>query len=262
MVKHSKRPVALVLCALAVVASVTWTSNAFAATVFITGTSRGIGLELTRQYAEKGWDVIATCRTPAKADDLKSLASQYTNIVIEKLDVTDDAEIDGLADKYRDVPIDVLINNAGISGGIQSQILGKLDYGMFDQIMAVNVRGPLRITEAFTDHVAASDQRKMITISSSEGSIASVQFPAFYFYRASKSAINMIMYTLKPDLAKKGITIGLIHPGVVDTAMSRGAPIPLLSPEESVSGVIDVIEQYTLETSGTFMQWDGNELPW
>ncbi len=262
MVKRTNRTLALILSAATVAATVTWTSNAFSATVFITGTSRGIGLELTRQYADKGWDVIATCRTPSSAADLKALAAEYSNIVIEELDVTDDAEIDGLAEKYRDVPINVLINNAGINGGIQTQILGKLDYDMFDQIMAINVRGPLRITEAFTDHVAASDQRKMITISSSEGSIASVQFPAFYFYRASKSAINMIMFTLKPDLAKKGVTIGLINPGVVDTEMSRGAPIPLLSPEESVSGVISVIEGYTLETSGTFMQWDGKELPW
>ena len=237
-------------------------STAHAATVFITGSNRGIGLELTRQFASRGWDVIATCRNPQNAAALKSFARDNFNIVIEELDVTDDKEIDDLAEKYRGTPIDLLINNAGINGGMQSQVFGRLDYDMFDRVMAVNVRGPLRITEAFTEHVASSDQKKMVTITSSEGSIASVRFPAFYFYRASKAAVNMIMATVAPDLAKRGIIIGLINPGVVDTDMSRGAPIPLLSPEESVSGIIDIIEGYSLETSGKFMQWDGRELPW
>lgn len=261
MVTHRTRTWVLFACVVVFTGQVL-ASTAHAATVFITGSNRGIGFELTQQFAARGWDVIATCRDPQNADDLKSLVRDNSNVVIEELDVTDDEEIDDLAEKYRGTPIDLLINNAGINGGIQSQIFGRLDYDMFDRIMAVNVRGPLRITEAFTEHVAASDQKKMITITSSEGSIASVRFPAFYFYRASKAAVNMIMATIAPDLARRGIIVGLINPGVVDTDMSRGAPIPLLSPEESVSGMIDVIEDYSPKTSGKFMQWDGRELPW
>ena len=252
--------IVFVLTALA--GSVFLSSPVSADTVFITGTSRGIGLELTRQYAQAGWDVVATCRNPGTAEALQALADGNPNITIEELDVLDHDEIDALAAKYKDTPIDILINNAGINGGVLTQMLGKFDYDMFDLIMATNVKGPLKLTEAFTDHVAASDIKKIITITSSEGSIANVQRPAFFFYRASKAAINMIMATLTPDLARRDIIIGLINPGVVATDMSKGAPIPMLTPEESVRGLINVIDSYTLATSGTFLQWDGQELPW
>jgi len=133
-------------------------------TVLITGSSRGIGLALTRVYAERGWHVIATCRTPSKATDLQSLAGEYENVTIEELDVTDDGEIVSLAEKYTGKPIDILINNAGIPGDRTKQKLGNFDFAVFDQVMAVNVYGPLKMAQAFLNHVEASDQKKIITI--------------------------------------------------------------------------------------------------
>ena len=115
-------------------------------TVLITGSSRGIGYELARQYAERGWGVIATCRTPERATALQLLAQSHSNVVIERLDVTDFTEIDNVAEKYRDVPIDVLINNAGILGDNDKQKFGTFDYSAFDEVMAVNTKGPIRIS--------------------------------------------------------------------------------------------------------------------
>ena len=129
--KKSLSIVALVLAMTPLVAQETRNSSfhavAIAAkppTVLITGSSRGIGFELTKQYAAKGWQVIATCRRPSQADALRGLARQYPHVVVEQLDVTDNAEIETLAAKYRETPIDVLINNAGIFGDRRLQTFG------------------------------------------------------------------------------------------------------------------------------------------
>ena len=141
-------------------------------TVMITGASRGIGLELARQYAALGWGVIATCRTPAGADDLQALAAERPNVIIEELDVTDFAEMDALAARYAGVPIDVLINNAGILGGNDRQKFGSFDYAAFEEVMAVNVVGAVRMVETFVGNVAMSEQKKVMNISSAVGSVS------------------------------------------------------------------------------------------
>ncbi len=129
-------------------------------TVLITGSNRGIGLALARNYAISGWNVIATCRSPERADDLKKLIYDYPNISIERLDVTDLDEIESLAKKYEGIAIDVLINNAGILGDIEAQTFGSLDQLSFEKVMAVNAYGPLKVAEAFSDNVALSEQKK------------------------------------------------------------------------------------------------------
>ena len=93
-------------------------SGAHASTILITGTNRGIGLELVKQYAEKGWDVIATARNPDKADELQALAKKHKKVVVEKLDVSDVKAIETLAAKYKGKPVDILINNAGTLGDV------------------------------------------------------------------------------------------------------------------------------------------------
>jgi NAD(P)-dependent dehydrogenase (short-subunit alcohol dehydrogenase family) len=236
-------------------------------TVLITGSSRGIGLELSRQYAERGWGVIATCRTPAKAVALQELAAGKPGIVIEALDVTDFAQIDALAEKYRGVPIDILINNAGILGGNERQKFGSFDYAAFDDVMAVNTRGPIKMVEAFIDQVALSDQKKIMNMSSAVGSIA-MTFSGQNFYRASKAALNMSMRTISKTLKRsdkpghKEVIIGLINPGVVDTDFARNVPIPMIQADESAAAVITVIDNYTLKQSGSFMSYNGKPLPW
>jgi NAD(P)-dependent dehydrogenase (short-subunit alcohol dehydrogenase family) len=237
-------------------------------TVLITGASRGIGLAIARQYADQGWGVVATCRNPDAAAELQQLAEGNSNVLIEQLDVTDFDEMDALATRYAGVPIDVLINNAGILGGNDRQKFGTFEYDAFNEVMAVNVIGPMRMTEKFLDNVAASEQKKIMNISSVVGSIK-MTFPGQNFYRASKAALNMSMRTIAKELRyskdpqRKQVIVGLIHPGVVATDFAKNVPIPMISPEESAAGVIAVIDTYTsVKQSGDFMSYIGSELPW
>jgi len=236
-------------------------------TVLITGASRGIGLEFTRQYADRGWNIIATARTPQDDELLQALAAQYDNVSIEQLDVTDHAEIDAVAKKLADQPIDILLNNAGISGEMENQIFGKINYDVFDDVMMINVVGPLKMSEAFIDHVAASDMKKIINVTSGEGSIGRVQFPALYFYRSSKSALNMVMVNLARTVKDRGVTVGIIGPGLVRTDFTSylqklNMNLPFQTPEESVNKYIAVIDDYGLEDSGSYLRNTGDTYPW
>lgn len=241
------------------------TSAPFAAetpTVFITGASRGIGLELARQYAERGWHVVATARSPAEAAALTVLAKEHANVTIEVLDVTNFAQIDALASKYKERPIDVLLNNAGISGGEEAGKFGELNYAVYEKVHAVNVVGPLKMAEAFLASVAASEQKKIINITSTQGSIAR-STGGGYFYRSSKAALNMVMRSLSIDLKPRGITVGLVSPGFVRTDFTKGIDLPMMiTPEQSAAAVIKVIDGYDLAKTGTFMRHTGEEAAW
>lgn len=230
-------------------------------TVLITGANRGIGLEFARYYAEKGYDVIATARKPEKAEALQVLANNNKKVTIEALDVTDHAAIDALAKKYADQPIDILLNNAGISGGSDNQKFGSIDYTVYAKVMAVNVFGPLKMAEAFIDNVKASEQKKIIAVSSSMGSIKKT-FGRLFIYRSSKSALNMAYATLAKEQRKK-IIVGLVNPGPTDTDMMKGLnPKMLRSPKLAVKDMARNIEELNFATSGAFLQYDGSTLPW
>jgi NAD(P)-dependent dehydrogenase (short-subunit alcohol dehydrogenase family) len=233
-------------------------------TVLITGANRGIGLEFARRYAVRGWKVIATARNPAAATELNALAAGSQGlVVVERLDVTDLAAVDALATRYAGQPIDVLLNNAGIGGGGDNQIFGKLVYPVFDEVMAVNARGPIKVCEAFLSHVQASRQKKMITVSSSQGSIGSVKMPMLYFYRASKSAVNMLMANLALQLKGRGIIVGLVTPGATDTDFMAGLPKAMLRPVgDAVEGMLRDIDAFTIERTGQFLDTKGGLLPW
>ena len=128
-------------------------------TVLVTGSNRGIGLEFVKQYAARGWTVIATARTPEAATELAAVAAKFSLVRIERLDVLDGAGIQALALKYEGTPIDVLINNAGLLGDLARQSLGALDYSEFQNVMGVNSYGPLAVSDAFRKHVASSRQK-------------------------------------------------------------------------------------------------------
>ncbi len=230
-------------------------------TVLITGASRGIGLEFAHGYAARGWNVIATCRQPETAESLQNLARRQQNFVIEKLDVLDHARIDFLAKQYEGSPIDLLINNAGISGGFENQVFGSINYANYEAVLATNFIAPLKMAEAFIDHVAQSEWKKIINISSMPSSIG-LTSGGQYIDRPSKASLNMVMRTLAMDVAKRGIIVGLVAPGLVDTDLTRELDFPKISTEESVGAVIDLIEAFSIETSGTLIQNTGEELPW
>jgi len=236
-------------------------------TVLITGANRGIGYELARQYAEQGWTVIATARSPRDAADLKKLAAERDNVRIEKLDVTSDRSVRALAARLNGTPIDVLINNAGILGDIDAQKYGSYDFEVYDEIMDVNWKGPMRMVEAFMDNVATSRQKKIMNMSSAVGSIE-MTFPGQVFYRSSKAGLNMAMRTLSkevkrdPDPQRKALIFGMINPGIVDTGFSKKLPIPMITAQESAEKVIAVIESYTPDKSGMFFDYKGTKIPW
>lgn len=233
-----------------------------APTVLITGASRGIGLELARHYAARGWQVIATAREPAAAAALATLAKQHPSVAIEALDVTDPAGIAALAAKYKGRPIDVLLNNAGISGDGEGGDFGQLKFDVYYKVHAVNVIGPLAMAEAFLPNVAASQQKKIISITSTQGSI-SRSTGGGYFYRSSKAALNMVMHSLAIDLKPKGIIVGLVSPGFVRTDFTKGIDLPMMiTAEQSATAVIKVIDGYDLAMTGKFMRHTGEEAAW
>jgi NAD(P)-dependent dehydrogenase (short-subunit alcohol dehydrogenase family) len=239
-------------------------------TVLVTGGNRGLGFEFVRQYAAMGWNVIATARKPEKAEALQALAKQFPGISIEALDVNDLERVDALSEQYKDQPIDVLLNNAGISGSPSSdQLFRRLDYSLFDAYMHTNARGPLKMCEAFLSQVRASQMKRMVAVSSLGGSFAARDSmpPATTFYRASKSALNMLMVNVADSTEKYGITVIMLNPGLVDTQgvltdmnekMNMGLNLTLK--EDSIAGMINVIDTTGIENTGLIYQWTGDPL--
>ena len=239
-------------------------------TVLITGSNRGIGLALAQNYAEQGWNVIATCRKPKKATDLMSLRENFSNVNIEELDVTSEEQINALAKKYNGIPIDVLLNNAGILGEVKDQVFGALNEQTFELVFAVNTLAPLKISEAFIENVAISQQKKIVSMTSG---LASMQITAnqsyFYFYRMSKAALNMGIVAMNASLKKRGIISALIAPGQVETKMleESGYRGPnKITPDESAKSlikIIDSISQEVLTKNGNkAINVDQRVLPW
>jgi len=237
-------------------------------TVLITGSNRGIGLEFARQYTAAGWNVIATARKPKSADELQALADANDNVTIEKLDVTDYDGIDKLSKKYKDQPIDVLLNNAGIFTEREGQLLDNLNYEDFELTMAVNAYGPLKMAQAFVEQLAASEQKKVVTIASGLGSVSMAgrgMGGGMYYYRMSKAAVNMAMVTLRGEVEPRGIIVGIIGPGMVQTRLleASGFKGQALTPAQSAEAVMLRIARLTPEESGKFYNLNGdNELPW
>ncbi|MFQ5634613.1 MAG: SDR family oxidoreductase, partial [Gammaproteobacteria bacterium] len=252
-------------------------------TVLITGSNRGIGLEFARQYAARGWTVIATCRSPERAIDLQDIAAEYPNVVVEAMDLTDHAQIDALAEHYSGRPIDVLLNNAALLGERAGQAFGDIDYALLRQILEVNTIGTLKVTEAFTPHVVAGTGKKIVTLGSAAGSIGMISPPPdFYAYRSSKAALHLLMKNVALQLADQGVLVGLINPGLVDTrgfaelgpddpvpedyrqvvALIRSGALTLSTPEESVTRMLALIDDLSPRQSGSFLNADGQALPW
>lgn len=270
-----RAPIQLIAVFLAL--SLALPGTAAAETVLITGANSGIGLEFTRQYAEKGWHVIATHRRTSIPDTLAEVIAEHDNVDVERMDVTSAEQVGALAEKLRGTPIDILINNAGVyndrgecdddacPGDWSTQDFGSLRYGLFDTIMAVNVRGPLMVSEAFVDHVAASERRLIVSISSTNGTLTEPLAGAGgIFYRASKAALNKAMQQVARALSERQITVLLLHPGAVATERQAYlADFPgMIDTPFSVASMIATLDGVTFEDTGRFIQYDGTTAPW
>jgi NAD(P)-dependent dehydrogenase (short-subunit alcohol dehydrogenase family) len=228
-------------------------------TVLITGSNRGIGLELARQYATQGWRVLACCRHPDQATALNRLGDKFPNITLHTLDVTRKDQVQSLAADLHDCPIDILFNNAGIYGP-DDAAFGNTDEARWLECLRTNVIAPMKMMEAFMTHVAASKHKLIAAMSSKMGSMADNGSGGSYIYRSSKAALNAVMKSAAIDLAPRRVKVAILHPGWVQTDM--GGPGAEISAAESVGRMREILGTITPENSGTFFDIDGTTIPW
>lgn len=230
-------------------------------TVLITGSNRGLGLEWVRHCAARGWRVVATCRHPESAEDLHALAARHPGARVHRLDVNEPDQIAELAASLQGEALDLLVNNAAVYFERWGQDpVGQIDYAAWQETFRVNTLGPMRVTESFLPHLARGQRPLVVAISSNMGSIAGITAPRDYAYRSSKAALNAAMRGLALELLPLGIGVLLLHPGSVRTRMG-GASAPI-GTEESVQGMLALVDGFVPEMSGRFLRYDGTPLPW
>jgi NAD(P)-dependent dehydrogenase (short-subunit alcohol dehydrogenase family) len=283
--RFAKRGGLLVAAAVLASAQFVFPETAAADTVMITGANSGIGLEFAKQYAAKGWTIIAAHRRKDTPKTLADLAAKYAGKVrIEHLDVTSPDEAAALATRLKDVPIDVLINNAGVyndrsqcapeddacPGDWSTQTFGTMNYQLLDTIMAVNIKGPLVVSQAFYPNVKASKLKKLVNISSSNGTLTGEKPPraGTIYYRMSKAALNREMQIVAASVKAEGVTVLMLNPGPTLTEhqayLEKGASISakMLKTSFTVENMINTIDKSTLEDTGRFLRYDGATEPW
>jgi NAD(P)-dependent dehydrogenase (short-subunit alcohol dehydrogenase family) len=221
-------------------------------TVLITGCDTGLGVEFARQYAAEGYRVFATCLHPDKAAATRAIKG---DVRVHKLDVSDRPAIGALAHELRGEAIDILVSNAGL--GKHHPPFGKTDYAEWQRILDVNLIGPMRLAEAFVEHVAASEMKVMAFVSSRMGSIALNQTGASYAYRSSKAGLNAVVKSLAIDLQPRHILVLALHPGWAKT--EPGARVDV---DRSVSGMRGVIQRCSRHETGSFFAFNDTLLPW
>ncbi|MDY3199088.1 MAG: SDR family oxidoreductase [Pseudomonadaceae bacterium] len=233
------------------------------ANIIITGANRGIGLALVKTYLLGGDRVFALCRQPQQADQLNELAaSAGGQLTVHTVDMADADSITTFAGSLKDTPVDVLLNVAGIVGGRTDSLLkapfSEADFDDWRTAFEVMTIGPFRLTQAVLPNLIAA-RGKVMTVSSQ---IAASTWPrgGLYAYGATKAAVNRLMRSLAFDLRDKGVTVALVHPGWVQTDM--GGANAEITPQESAAGIKQVLDGLTLEDTGKFFKWNGEEHAW
>lgn len=222
-------------------------------TVVITGASRGIGQRLASEYLKSGWRVVPTVRRICDGD---LLAAEGADVVL--LDVADQDSVEQLRIRLEGVPIDVVVNNAGVLGPmLQTSV--EMDFAGFAETLAVNTLGPLRVAQALLSNLRAGHQPRLVNISSRMGSLSYAKSNNVA-YRASKAALNKVTQCLATDLAPMGIAVAALHPGWVRTNI--GGDDADLDVQTSAAGIRAVIDGLRLSTTGSFLNYDGADLAW
>jgi NAD(P)-dependent dehydrogenase (short-subunit alcohol dehydrogenase family) len=215
-------------------------------TVMIIGASRGIGLELARQYAAAGWRVHATIRTPAQPGVLGAIGGE---VAIHALDVRSAPQIEALVQAVATEGIDVLIHNAGVSGRGMDP----------DEVKRINTETPIRVAQALLPAITRSREKKLVLVTSQLGARRG-HTGSLGLYGDSKAALNDAFRAHAPAWGRGGLIAIVMHPGWVRTDM--GGAGALLSVEESVSGMRQVIARLMPADHGRFWTWEGREHPW
>lgn len=232
--------------------------------ILITGSNRGIGLALAKQYIQRDdVQLFATARTPAKAYALTQLAADNPDqLHIVPMDINESATIKGgveMVQQHTD-KLDLLINNAGINPPTnEARHFGQLDAEAVGHVVTTNSVSPLMVTQAFAALLKAADSAKVAMISSQMGSIERAS-AGWYAYRMSKAAMNMATAQLAQELQGDGIAVVTLHPGHVQTDMG-GTSAPV-TPDDSAAGLIEVLDGLTMQQTGQFLDWQGNPMPW
>jgi len=228
-------------------------------TVFITGTTRGIGLELVRQFLEAGSKVFATARDP-ESDALQSLkAAHGDQLQLLALDVTNSTEIQAAVTSLAGQPVNLLINNAGLYQS-RSDDAESLATETWLQEFHVNAIAPFMVTRALRGNLAAAEDALVAMISSKMGSMSDNTSGGAYSYRSSKAALNAVTVCLAQDLAGDGTRVVALHPGWVRTDMG-GANAPV-DASQSASGLRKVMIGIDETQNGGFFDYTGAAIPW
>ena len=228
-------------------------------TILITGSNRGIGLELAKQFAADGWAVLACCRDPAAADALRALADSNPSIEVHRLEVTDYEQMSALSRELGDRAIDVLLSNAGVYGP-RGHGFGEVDPVAWREVLEVNSIAPMMLAQAFVEQVAASERKVIAVVSSKMGSLAANGSGGSYIYRSSKTTVNQVVKCLSIDLADRDISTLTLHPGWVQTDM--GGSDADITVAESAAGLKTVLQNAGKAQNGHFLNYDGDLIPW
>lgn len=228
--------------------------------ILVTGASRGIGLEMVRYGMDHGWDVLACCRHPQRAEKLLSMA-QLSNgrVKVYLADMSELATLQALAYELRHEAIDMLINNAGVYGSDKNSF-GQVDAHDWLETFKVNSIAPMKLSELFVEQLSIGGEKIIACLSSKMGSMAYNASGGSYIYRSSKAALNAVVKSMSLDLADRGIKCVALHPGWVKTDM--GGPQAEISTKESVSQMFETLCNLKIEDSGRFIDIDGSDIPW
>ncbi len=227
-------------------------------TALVTGANRGLGLEFARQLAAKDWRVHACARDISGAENI-------SGVDWHRLDVTDFPAVDRLAEELRGEKIDLLLNNAGV-GPREGAALGSINYDLWRRVLEINSIAPIKMIEAFVEQVAASQRKLVASISSELGAgefidrVGVGRSGPWIHYRSSKAALNIAQRSVDADLAHRGITSLLLHPGWVSTDL--GGTHASMKAADSVKALIALIEKADASMHGKFVAHDGRHVPW
>jgi len=228
-------------------------------TILVTGANRGIGLEFVKQYMAMGEQVIGTYRDVGSSDELIKLSKDSSALDILNLDVASDDSMAAFPAQLGDRPVDIFINNAGVYGPRDSSF-GNVDEANWIPVLRINALAPLLLTQLIVENLRRGQSKKLLYVTSKMGSIDDNKGGGSYVYRSSKAALNAVVKSISVDLASEEMSVAVLHPGWVRTDM--GGPNGLIDSQTSVSGMIEVIRNLDLGSSGGFFNYDGTVIPW